>query len=215
MNKTCGSLERSITTNPINKSSTLETSTPSTVPKTKSYPFSDSVKITNESIPTDSTIGLMQMIQKKLISTSVNTEFHSLFKKNHPNALRPLSIIQVESYTNSSRTSTNLFTGVLMAVKRRGTETSFRLRCLIERVGIEIKFNVFSPMIKNIIVVKRSGEIDDRRGKMLIQKPRRAKLFYLRDQPQKLPDIKKIIKAVSIENQNLRKLNEEKEKIVN
>ncbi|EGG04084.1 uncharacterized protein MELLADRAFT_37635 [Melampsora larici-populina 98AG31] len=155
------------------------------------------------------------MIQKKFISTSVNTEFHSLFQKNHPNALRPLSIIQVESYTNSSRTSTSLFTGVLMAVKRRGTETSFRLRCLIERVGIEIKFNVFSPMIKNIIVVKRSGEIDDKRGKMMIQKPRRAKLFYLRDQPQKLPDIKKIIKAVSIENQNLRKLNEEKEKVVN
>ncbi|KAG0150790.1 hypothetical protein CROQUDRAFT_87625 [Cronartium quercuum f. sp. fusiforme G11] len=166
----------------------------------KSYPFSDCVTSSSDATRLDPTIGLMQTIQKKLISTSVNTEFHSLFQKNHPNALRPLSVVQVESYTNSSRTTTNMFTGVLMAVRRRGMETSFRLRCLIERVGIEVKFNVFSPMIKNIVVVKRSGETMGSKGRMMIRKPRRAKLFYLRDQPQKLPDIRKIIKAVAAEN---------------
>ncbi|KAH9824676.1 translation protein SH3-like domain-containing protein [Melampsora americana] len=207
------SLQRTINTNSIDQSSTLENSNSSQIIKKKSYPFSDSVSITEEKIPKEPRIGLMQMIQKKLIFTSSNQEFQTLFKKNHPNSIRPLSILQVESYTNLNKTNTNLFTGVLMGIKRNGIETSFRLRCLIERVGIEIKFNLFSSMIKNIKVVKRSGEIDhQKRGKMLIPKPRRSKLYYLRDQPKKLPDIQKIIKTVSIENQHLRQLNEENQK---
>jgi len=64
-------------------------------------------------------------------------------------------------------------------------------------VGVEMKFNVFSPVIKNITVIKRAGDLTGAiNGKPVIRKPRRAKLFYLRDHPQKMPDIRKISKAV-------------------
>ncbi|EFP82268.1 uncharacterized protein PGTG_07665 [Puccinia graminis f. sp. tritici CRL 75-36-700-3] len=163
----------------------------------RSYPFSEAVTSSPEHIPYDQKLGLMGNVEKKLISSCVNQEFHNLFRKNHPDSIRPLSVVKVESYTNAARTSSNVFTGILMAVRRRGTETSFRLRTILERVGVEMKFNVFSPVIKNITVIKRAGDLTGAiNGKPVIRKPRRAKLFYLRDHPQKMPDIRKISKAV-------------------
>ncbi|OAV90598.1 hypothetical protein PTTG_05042 [Puccinia triticina 1-1 BBBD Race 1] len=166
-------------------------------PTIRSYPFSEAVTSSPTPIPYDQKLGLMGNVEKKLISSCVNQEFHNLFRKNHPDSIRPLSVIKVESYTNAARTTTNVFTGILMAVRRRGTETSFRLRTILERVGVEMKFNVFSPVIKNITVIKRAGDLTGAiNGKPVIRKPRRAKLFYLRDHPQKMPDIRKISKAV-------------------
>lgn len=164
---------------------------------TNVYPFSEAVISSPKPIAYDSKLGLMGNVEKKLISTCANQEFHNLFRKNHPESIRPLSIVKVESYTNAARTTTNVFTGVLMAVKRRGPETSFRLRTILEKVGVEMKFNVFSPIIKNITVIKRAGDLSGSiNGKPLIRKPRRAKLFYLRHHPEKMPDIRKISKAV-------------------
>ncbi|MBW0479352.1 hypothetical protein O181_019067 [Austropuccinia psidii MF-1] len=164
----------------------------------KSYPFSEATLSSSEAIAHDPKLGLMGNVQKKLISTCVNQEFYKLFQKNHPESIRPLSIIRVETYANPARTATSIFTGVLMAVRRRGTETSFRLRAVLEKVGIEMKLNVFSPMIKNITVIKAAGDLAGSiNGKPMIRKPRRAKLFYLRKHPQKSPDIRKITKAVA------------------
>ncbi|KAH9444492.1 hypothetical protein MJO28_013470 [Puccinia striiformis f. sp. tritici] len=170
---------------------------PSSSSTGRSYPFSGAVTSSPKPIPYDQKLGLMGNVEKKLISGCVNQEFHNLFRKNHPESVRPLSVIKVESYTNVARTTSNVFTGILMAVRRRGTETSFRLRTILERVGVEMKFNVFSPVIKSITVIKRAGDLTGAiNGKPVIRKPRRAKLYYLRDHPQKMPDIRKISKAV-------------------
>ncbi|PLW33776.1 hypothetical protein PCANC_16264 [Puccinia coronata f. sp. avenae] len=164
----------------------------------RAYPFSEAVISSPKAIPYEQQLGLMGNVEKKLISSGVNQEFHNFFRKNHPDSVRPLSIIRVESYTNAARTTSNVFTGVLMAVRRRGTETSFRLRTILERVGVEMKFSVFSPVIKNISVIKRAGDLAGAiNGKPVIRKPRRAKLFYLRHHPEKMPDIRKISKAVT------------------
>ncbi|CAH7672700.1 translation protein SH3-like domain-containing protein, partial [Phakopsora pachyrhizi] len=164
----------------------------------KSYPFSKAIVCSTSLTPFERKLGLMGNVNKKLIATSKNQEFHSLFKRKHPDSVRPLSVLKVELYTNPARTTTNVFTGVLMGVRRNGTETSFRLRAIVERIGVEQKFNVFSPMIKNITVIKRAGDREGViNGKPLIRRPRRNKLFYLREHPQKMPDVRKVIKAVA------------------
>jgi large subunit ribosomal protein L19 len=68
------------------------------------------------------------------------------------------------------------FTGVLIAVRRRGQDTSFRLRNVIQRTGVEMQFFANSPSLKEIKVVRTPPG-----GRM-----RRAKLFYLRDSPDKM-----------------------------
>jgi large subunit ribosomal protein L19 len=72
------------------------------------------------------------------------------------------------------------FSGVMLAVRRRGVDTSFVLRNIIHGTGVEMQFFVNSPHLKDIQVLR------DHSGKRGGRSVRRAKLYYLRNSPEKM-----------------------------
>jgi large subunit ribosomal protein L19 len=61
----------------------------------------------------------------------------------------------------------------MIAVRRQGIDTSFRLRAVIQRLGIEQVFKLYNPNIKVIRVIHRGAL----RGRWY----RQAKLYYMRE----------------------------------
>jgi len=149
------------------------------------YPYSSNAILPPPPIPqpTPSLLkgkGLMAHLYKTLPSEQTQKLLSTLFSRNHPERLLPGSVITV---TLGHAPTT--FTGVLLALRRRGPATSFILRNVIQRTGVEMQFFVSSPHLKNIQVVQRAGGGGGREGKRM----RRAKLFYLRDSPDKMSQI--------------------------
>lgn len=115
--------------------------------------------------------GLMQYLHKSLPTPVKQDMLRSLFSRSSPTQLLPGSILTV-----TLEHAPTTFTGVLLAIRRRGPDTSFVLRNIIQRTGVEMQFFVNSPHLKDIKVVQKPPN-----GRM-----RRAKLFYLRDSPEKM-----------------------------
>lgn len=69
------------------------------------------------------------------------------------------------------------FEGVVIARKNGGIRETFTVRKMSYGVGVEKSFPVHSPKIANIVVVRKG-------------KPRRAKLYYVRDLTGKAAKIK-------------------------
>lgn len=123
--------------------------------------------------------GLMAHLNKALPSEEKQKLLATLFSRRHPKRLLPGSVITVTSIH-----APTTFTGVLLAIRRRGPATSFILRNVIQRTGVEMQFFANSPHLKNIQVVQNAGG-GGGEGKRM----RRAKLFYLRDSPEKMSQI--------------------------
>ena len=70
-----------------------------------------------------------------------------------------------------SPTGTTRFVGICIARRNKGLGSTFILRNVIGGVGVEMMYELYSPAIKKIEVLK-------------LERRRRAKLYYLRD---KLP----------------------------
>jgi ribosomal protein L19 len=98
-----------------------------------------------------------------------------LFSRKNPNRIHPGAVVLVETLNSKAKESTSTFMGVVIAIRRKGLETSFTLRNIVMKVGVEQRFALYSPMLKSIKVLQPAGAKDT--------KFRRAKLFYLRDQP--------------------------------
>jgi len=62
---------------------------------------------------------------------------------------------------------TQVFQGVIIRVRRRGTGSSFTVRRVTYGVGVERTFPMYSPRVEKVEIVRRG-------------KTRRAKLYYLR-----------------------------------
>ncbi|RUS28388.1 translation protein SH3-like domain-containing protein, partial [Jimgerdemannia flammicorona] len=99
-----------------------------------------------------------------------------LFSRKNPHCVVPGSVLLVENSTSLSKNTTTTFMGIVIAISRKGIDTSFTLRNIVMKVGVEQRFFLYSPMLKTIKVLQRSSE----------NKFRRAKLYYLRDQPGKV-----------------------------
>ncbi|KAF8076159.1 translation protein SH3-like domain-containing protein [Lyophyllum atratum] len=110
-------------------------------------------------------------LQKSIPTPAKQEMFRTLFSRHSPNQILPGSILQL---TLEHAPAT--FTGVLMGIRRRGLDTSILLRNIIQRTGVEMQFFVNSPHVKDIKVLQKPPG-----GRM-----RRAKLFYLRDSPEKM-----------------------------
>lgn len=144
--------------------------------QTASYPFSKTVLIPPAPFATPPKAlregkGLMQYLHKSLPTPDKQHMLRTLFSRHSPNRLYPGSILTV---TLDHAPTT--FTGVLLGIRRRGPDTSFVVRNIIQRTGVEMQFFVSSPHLKEIKVVQKPPK-----GRM-----RRAKLFYLRDSPEKM-----------------------------
>ena len=81
-----------------------------------------------------------------------------------------------------NRKRIQVFEGVVIARRNRGLNSSFIVRKISSGEGIERTFQLHSPLIDNIKVVRR-GDV------------RRAKLFYLRDRSGKSARISERLKS--------------------
>jgi large subunit ribosomal protein L19 len=77
-----------------------------------------------------------------------------------------------------------------MGMRRRGVDTSFRLRNVVNRLGVEQVYKVCSPMIKEIKVVRRAV---GRKG--AVRDLGKAKVNWIRDKPSMLANIAAALKS--------------------
>ncbi|PIA15232.1 hypothetical protein COEREDRAFT_22449, partial [Coemansia reversa NRRL 1564] len=92
-------------------------------------------------------------------------------------------VVFVETFNSMSDTSaTSSFTGVCIAIYRRGIDTSFILRNMVLNVGVEVRFMAYSPLMKRIEIIQKA------------KKSKRAKLFYLRENPGRTFQLKALKK---------------------
>jgi large subunit ribosomal protein L19 len=89
------------------------------------------------------------------------------------------------------------FSGQLIAVNRRGNSIGpgFTLRQVVEGVGVEIKYNLFSPLLASITVAG-SDRPTDWDGKVIkVRTERKAKAWFVRKQPERMINVMGIVKA--------------------
>lgn len=115
--------------------------------------------------------GLMEYLHKTIPTVEKQKILTELFSRRSPNQLMPGSVVSV-----TLDHAPTVFTGVLISIRRRGIDTSFVLRNIVQRTGVEMQFFVNSPHLKDIKLVQKPPK-----GRM-----RRAKLFYLRTSPDKM-----------------------------
>ncbi len=85
-------------------------------------------------------------------------------------------VVQVR-VKEGNRERLQAYEGVVIAKRNRGTNSSFTVRKISHREGVERVFPTYSPTVAEI-KVKRSGDV------------RRGKLYYLRDRSGKSARIK-------------------------
>ncbi|TFK56059.1 hypothetical protein OE88DRAFT_1652646 [Heliocybe sulcata] len=152
------------------------------------YPFSKNVIIRPataipQSIPLESLQkgkGLMPFLQTALPPPEKRQWMETLFSKRHPDRLLPGTVVTV-----ITAHAPNTFSGVVLSIRRRGPDTSFVVRNIVQRTGVEMQFFANSPHLKEIKILKKSGGGGGRAGR----RARRAKLFYLRHSPLKMTAI--------------------------
>jgi large subunit ribosomal protein L19 len=98
---------------------------------------------------------------KQLDPTGARTR---LFDKLNPEAAKLGDILLVRQRTGDP------FAGVCIDIRRRGVDTAILLRGQLTRVGVEMWYKVYSPLVEGIEVVQRAAK-----------RARRARLTYMRD----------------------------------
>ncbi|KAF2179775.1 hypothetical protein K469DRAFT_715872 [Zopfia rhizophila CBS 207.26] len=86
-----------------------------------------------------------------------------LFSKSNPECARVGDILLVRLRTGDP------FAGVCINIRRRGVDTAILLRGQLTRVGVEMWYKVYSPLVEGIEVVERARK-----------RARRARLTYMR-----------------------------------
>jgi len=86
-----------------------------------------------------------------------------LFAKDNPECARVGDILLVRQRTGDP------FAGVCINIRRRGTDTAILLRGQLTRVGVEMWYKIYSPLVEGIEVVQRAAK-----------RARRARLTYMR-----------------------------------
>lgn len=98
----------------------------------------------------------------------------SLFDKKSTDKITVGSVLKVTYQTSKSESNRPAtFSGVLIAIRRHPSEPTFSLRTIVDGVGVEQLFPVFSPLISRIEVVKKAI------------KTKGYKAYWLRDKPEK------------------------------
>lgn len=83
-----------------------------------------------------------------------------------------------------SPTGKTRFVGICIAKRNRGLGSTFILRNVINGFPVEMTFELFSPKLIEIKVLK-------------LERRRRAKLYYLRDKPLKYSTVSEDMEAVT------------------
>ena len=126
-------------------------------------------------LPSPPTTGVKELLEAKHINLlDPKSSRRALFDKSSETCLPIGSVLEIETWDDyPTKTTFQSFSGHMIAVRRRGIDTSFRLRTVVSRVGVEQVFKLFAPNIKAIRVLHRGAV----RGKPY----KRAKLFFTRE----------------------------------
>ena len=187
----CTRVSRSLVTRSISTSSICRTVADKAGPPTKAYPFASNAlipSVPSEPRPKSLLKGkkLMEHLHKTTLSERARPMIEVDFSRRHPNRIRVGSVLTV-----TLEHPPHTFSGVLIAIKRKGADSSILLRNIVQRTGVEMQFFLNSPAIKNIKVIQRAGgapppgEEGVRMGKAMV----RSKLYFLRDYPSKMSAI--------------------------
>lgn len=87
-----------------------------------------------------------------------------MFSRHNRDAIRVGDVLRVRRKNGEQP-----FAGVLINIRRRGVDSAFLLRGQVTRLGVEVWFKLYSPIIEGIDLVQRRGK-----------RARRAKLYYMR-----------------------------------
>ncbi|GAA6028239.1 hypothetical protein JCM8097_006934 [Rhodosporidiobolus ruineniae] len=184
-------------------------------PAQQAYPFANTVTVLPPQPAPPAQLGdsLLRTLNKGLTAHHPHADrYTQLFSRRDKNRLLPGSVITVTSYATpptpeNPSPPTTVFSGVLIALRRRhhGRDTSIRLRNLVGRTGVEVSFKVFSPLVKDIKVVARaetSGQPilgkdgnEVGRRKPALPAAKRAKMYFVRDQPNRLVSVAGIVRV--------------------
>ena len=91
-----------------------------------------------------------------------------------------LSVVRADPYSPSGVTK---FVGICIARRNKGLGSTFILRNVINGIGVEMMFELYSPALREIKVLK-------------LEKRRRTKLYYLRDKPLKYSTVNEKMEPV-------------------
>ncbi|KAJ1663038.1 hypothetical protein IW140_005781 [Coemansia sp. RSA 1813] len=135
--------------------------------------------------PEEKRPNVMKVIERESIARADIDGRTKLFVRRAPpkNRMCAGDVVVVESRNSMGESSgSTSFTGVCIAIYRRGIDTSFILRNVVQKIGVEIRFMAYSPLVKRIEIVQKGAGF------------RRAKLFYLRENPGKTFHLKALRK---------------------
>ncbi|EKD03699.1 50s ribosomal protein l19 [Trichosporon asahii var. asahii CBS 8904] len=162
------------------------------------YPFNAGVVVKPPTpIPTPSLLkpkngwSVVEHVNKTLREQYDQRGLLDLFARRGPQRLKTGSVLSVTTWTGPEKKNSTLFSGVLMAVRRRGVDTSFTLRNVVQQTGAEMSFKVCSPLLKEIKIIRRA----EGRKKDTIRDLRRARVNYLRDRPDIMHQIAAALKS--------------------
>lgn len=113
-------------------------------------------------------IGFLRQEQRKSLDKD---QRWSLFSKTSHTSIHAGSMLRLTYRMSVSAKNPTTFTGVLLAIHRHPSEPTILLRTLVDGVGVEQKFCVFSPLIEKIEVVKPATLLKTRKLYSLREKP--------------------------------------------
>ncbi|KAJ1645063.1 hypothetical protein LPJ64_003322 [Coemansia asiatica] len=135
--------------------------------------------------PEEKRPNIMKVIEREAIARAdVDGRSNLFIRRAAPKSrLCAGDVVFVETQNSmSDPLATTSFTGVCIAIYRRGIDTSFILRNVVQKVGVEMRFMAYSPLVKRIEILQKGEGF------------RRAKLFYLRENPGKTFQLKALKK---------------------
>ena len=165
-----------------------------TVPHTPAvYPYSSTAHFPTPTTPSPAPRNLLKPRKGWSLILHQNAHFRSeadpqgllgtMFSRRDPNRVLPGSILTINTWASTRKTRSTAFSGVLIGVRRRGIDTSVRVRNIIGRVGVETNFKIYSPLIRDVSVVRRAGT---RHGPKAF---RQSKAYFVRERPELLKSI--------------------------
>ena len=99
-----------------------------------------------------------------------------------------LSVTRADPYSPSGETK---FVGICIARRNNGLGSTFILRNVLNGMGVERMFELYSPALREIKVLK-------------LERRRRAKLYYLRDKPLRYSTVSEKMEPVDTKGRVLK-----------
>ncbi|CAM9692181.1 unnamed protein product [Chrysoparadoxa australica] len=100
--------------------------------------------------------------------------------------IRPGDAIEVEMLPYMSSTRPQIARGVVLAMPRKGLDSTFLIRDVINGLVVERRIPLYSPLLQSIRVVYPAWI---HKGKRKGKRVRRNKLYYLRDKDEALCNV--------------------------